>query len=109
MTNRLKTAVFAGFLTALALPAVADIDVPAMTCGAFAAMDTAGQNTASDALLRWAKSSENSSECGTISSQLGCGTSNEMNKSQVRALIAKHCTGQSASATVIEDLRKGDV
>ncbi len=108
MTSKLKTALFAGFLTALALPAIAETDVAAMTCGSFAAMDTAGQNTASDALLRWAKSSENSTECGTISSQLGCGTSNEMDKSQVRALIANHCIEKAADANVIEELRKGD-
>jgi hypothetical protein len=108
MTSKLKTALFAGFLAALALPAIAEIDVPAMTCGSFAAMDTAGQNTASDALFRWAESSENSTECGSISSQLGCGTSEKMETSQVRALIANHCTGQSASANVVEELRKGD-
>ena len=108
MTNRLKVALFAGFATMLALPATADIDVPAMTCGSFAAMDSAGQNTASDALFRWAASSENSSECGTISSQLGCGTSNQLKTPQIRALIAKHCTGQLTSVNVVEELRKGD-
>jgi hypothetical protein len=108
MTNKMKLILATALLAALALPATAEIDVPAMTCGSFAVMDSAGQNTASDALLRWAKASANSSECGTISSQLGCGTSDEMDKSQVRALIAKHCTGQSASANVIEELRKGD-
>ncbi len=92
-----------------ALPVWAEVDVPTMSCGDFAAMDAAGQRTAADALLRWAASTENASACGTIPAQLGCGTGDAMEAGEVRALIDRRCTGKPAAANVIEELRKPDM
>jgi hypothetical protein len=92
-----------------AFPVWADVDILAMRCGDYAAMDAAGQNVAADALVRWATSTENASACGTISAQLGCGTGDVMSTTEVKSLIARHCTGKAADANVVQELRAADM
>lgn len=109
MKNAYRLVAVASLALGAAFPVWAEVDVPNMTCGDFMAMDAAGQSTAADALLRWASSTENASSCGTIPSQLGCGTGDKMEKSEVSSLITTHCTGKDASANVIEQLRNADM
>jgi hypothetical protein len=89
--------------------ALADVDVPNLTCGSFMAMDSVGKNTAADAVFRWASSTENASQCGSLAAQLGCGTGGELDTSEVRSMIERHCTGVPASANLVEEMRKPDM
>lgn len=109
MKKTLRLLASASLALGVALPVWAEVDVPGMTCGDFAAMDAAGQNTAADAMVRWAASTENASACGTIPAQLGCGTGEKLETSEVRSLIATHCTGKPATANVVEELRAADM
>ena len=98
--SRLLLASAALLLLGTAMPAMAEIDAAAVTCGQFKAADGPGKDAIGRAVLLWTRDTQNAQQAGTLPSQFA-----NFTKSDVRQRIEQKCSGQPAGANVIARLQ----
>jgi len=98
--RRIGLAAAATLLLWAAGTARADIDATALSCGDFRAANGPGKDAIGRAVLLWTRDTRNAAAAGTLPSQF-----NKFTKSDVRQRIGQRCSGQPASANIIERLR----
>jgi hypothetical protein len=90
----------ATILAGAAMPAFAQMDVAAMTCGAYYDMDAAGRTEATNAIMNFVKDTANAAVAGTAAGLMG-----EMPAAEVQPLIDKACEGQTVDTNLISVLK----
>jgi hypothetical protein len=97
-----KTLVFLALSALGALPALAQEDVAAMTCGAFYAMDAAGQETSINAIVNFVNDSANAAQYAVAAEAItGAGEG----ANGVRAIIDKGCEGQTVDTNLLSVIK----
>jgi hypothetical protein len=87
-------------LTGGALPALAQMDVATMTCGAYYAMDAAGRTEATNAIMNFVKDTANAGTVAAAAQLMG-----DMPAAEVQPLIDKACEGQTVDTSLISVLK----
>ena len=90
----------AALLAGGAMPALAQMDVAGMTCGAYYAMDAAGRTEATNAIMNFVKDTANAATAGAAAQLMG-----EMPAAEVQPLIDKACEGQTVDTNLISVLK----
>jgi hypothetical protein len=105
MTNLKKLAGAIALMVGFALPAVAHVDVPSLTCGQFAAMGDPDKLNASTDLLLWINDAANTSAAGNL---IGKYTTSEQKWSpeSLKIEVEGHCSGATVDATVVKRLQE---
>lgn len=83
-----------------AMPALAQIDVAAMTCGAYFAMDAAGRQEGANAVLSFVQDANNSAAVGTAASVLAAATQEDTIKA-----IEVGCEGQAVETNLLSVIK----
>lgn len=90
----------AALLVGGTLPALAQMDVAAMTCGAFFAMDAGGRAEGANAVLNFVKDSNNAAAAGTAATLLSAATQEDALKA-----IEVACEGQTVETNLLSVLK----
>jgi isopentenyl diphosphate isomerase/L-lactate dehydrogenase-like FMN-dependent dehydrogenase len=93
----MKSLALAALLAGGALPALAEIDAGAMTCGVYMAMDAAGRATAANALQTYAMNPANAATATAADEQL-----HGLSTVEVQSMIDAHCQGRTADTNIIK-------
>jgi hypothetical protein len=83
-----------------ALPALAQMDVGALTCGAFYAMDDAGRADGVNAIINFVNDSANSAVASVAQTAIS-----GMDAAGVQAVIDKGCEGQPVDTNLISTIK----
>lgn len=100
MTKFFKVVAAAALFVGGAVPAMAQMDVAGMTCGAFFGMDAAGRTEGTNAVLDFVKDSGNAAAAGTAASTLATATEAEALKA-----IEVACEGQPVETNLLSVLK----
>lgn len=89
-----------------ALPAVAAVEVPMMTCADFTAMDAPARLQASNDVLMWIHDANNVMEADNLIGKYATGDSEETwNDEKLKIEIEGHCIDADPGMLVIERLK----
>jgi hypothetical protein len=83
-----------------AMPALAQMDVAGMTCGAFFAMDAGGRNEGVNAIMNFVKDSANAAAAGTAAQLLQSAT-----PEAALQLVENRCEGQAVDVNLLSVLK----
>ncbi len=100
MKKLLGTLAVLSLSATFAAPALAQMDVGAMTCGAFFALDAAGQGDATNAIMNFVKDTANAGVVGTAAESMA-----NMAAADVTAQIDKACEGQPVDTNLLSVLQ----
>jgi hypothetical protein len=103
MKVSIKALSIAAFAAFVAVPAVADTDVPAVTCGDFAGMDDAAKSSYATNLVAWINDAANASQVESLM-QYCDKCENGTPKFMIQE-IEGHCSKASADETVVDRLK----
>lgn len=92
-------------LVSLAAPALADMDVPSLTCADFAAFDDATKLNAATDLMIWVNDSANATAAGSLVNKYGAPEYTGEAKDMV-VEIEGHCVDAPPSETVVTRLQE---
>lgn len=107
MRNMVKVAGVVGLLIGSALPAVADMDVPNLTCADFSALDDAGKLNASTDLLIWLEDVNNGSAAGNLVTKYAGKTGDEKwTPEKMKVEIEGHCVDTSGSTNLVQRMQE---
>ena len=102
MNKLFGTVAAATMMAAFAAPALAQMDVATMTCGAFFAMDDAGRADGLNAIMNFVKDAANTEAAGTAAETMA-----NMSNSDAMAMVEKACEGQVVDTNLLSVLSKG--
>ncbi|WP_431300430.1 HdeA/HdeB family chaperone [Tabrizicola sp. BL-A-41-H6] len=107
MKTLMKTVAAVALLSGAALPAVAGVDVPSMTCGSFTALDGAARKAAAADLLEWLHA-ENSTQAPEelIAKYAIEGSNIQWDGDTMKVEIEGHCSDASADVLVLDRLKE---
>ena len=100
MTKFFKVVAVAALCVGGAMPAMAQMDVAGMTCGAFFGLDAAGRVEGTNAVLNFVKDTNNSAAAGTAATTLATATEAEAQKA-----IEVACEGQAVETNLLSVLK----
>lgn len=100
MTGMLKTIGVAAVIAALGVPAFAQMDVAAMTCGDFFALDAGGRDQAATAVSEFVASSANSEAAGAATALL-----QGLPVAEVIQKVEAVCEGQDVTTNLLSVLK----
>lgn len=107
MRKLVKMAAVVGFLVGSALPALADMHVPSLTCGDFSALDDAGKLNASTDLLIWLEDVNNGSAAGNLVARYAGKTGDERwTPEKMKIEIEGHCIDTSGSTNLVQRMQE---
>jgi hypothetical protein len=100
MKTLIASCAAAALTLAAAAPALAQVDAGTLTCGAFYALDSAGQAEAQNAIMNFVKDTANAATVGTAAQTMA-----DMSDAEARAQIDKSCEGQTVDTNLISVLK----